>query len=274
MSSRDVIWFRQPAADWLEALPIGNGRLGAMVYGAAPFERLQLNEDTLWSGYPRDTIRPQPEGLIDAIRERVRAGDYVDAGELSRALQGPFNQSYMPLGNLYLALHHGPRDHGLLPRARPVDGHHDGALSRRRHRLPAAGLLLGSRASPGRAPDRRPPRLSEPRCLARQPAATQRRGGGWARVRHDRPLPAARRSRLSRRRTAILGLRPRPRRSRHAFCGRDACSARGRRLSHRRGRPAHPRRRRRDADASRGHQFSRFRPDAGPRDSPSHRKVP
>jgi len=108
MPSRDVIWFRQPAADWLEALPIGNGRLGAMVYGAAPFERLQLNEDTLWSGYPQEAIRPQPEGLLEAIRERVQAGDHVGAGELSRQLQGPYNQSYMPLGNLYLALHHGP----------------------------------------------------------------------------------------------------------------------------------------------------------------------
>lgn len=48
------LWYRQPAHAWLEALPVGNGRLGAMVFGGVWEERLQLNEDTLWSGAPRD----------------------------------------------------------------------------------------------------------------------------------------------------------------------------------------------------------------------------
>ena len=52
MSHSNVIWLEQPAADWNEALPLGNGRLGAMVFGSVGRERLQLNEDTLWSGEP------------------------------------------------------------------------------------------------------------------------------------------------------------------------------------------------------------------------------
>jgi alpha-L-fucosidase 2 len=49
-----MLWYRQPAQQWVEALPIGNGRLGAMVFGGVRAERLQLNDDTLWSGGPRD----------------------------------------------------------------------------------------------------------------------------------------------------------------------------------------------------------------------------
>lgn len=48
------LWYRQPAKQWVEALPVGNGRLGAMVFGGVTSERLQLNEDTLWSGGPKN----------------------------------------------------------------------------------------------------------------------------------------------------------------------------------------------------------------------------
>ena len=53
-----TLWYRQPAAQWVEALPIGNGRLSAMVFGGVAEERLQLNEDTLWSGGPYDPANP------------------------------------------------------------------------------------------------------------------------------------------------------------------------------------------------------------------------
>jgi alpha-L-fucosidase 2 len=107
MPKTNTIWFRQPAREWLQALPVGNGRLGAMVYGGAPHERLQLNEDTLWSGLPRDTDRPSPQDLLSEIRRLVLdEQDYHAAGALTRALQGPYNQSYQPLGDLYLDLAH------------------------------------------------------------------------------------------------------------------------------------------------------------------------
>jgi alpha-L-fucosidase 2 len=105
-----TLWYRQPATQWTEALPIGNGRLGAMVFGGVETERLQLNEDTLWSGHPRDTAQPQARDYLPAVRRLViDEGRYVEAGELSKKMQGPFTQSYQPLGNLYLRFAHGDR---------------------------------------------------------------------------------------------------------------------------------------------------------------------
>ena len=55
------LWYQQPAAEWIEALPIGNGRLGGMVFGSVPNERIQLNEDSLWSGGPQEADNPEAE---------------------------------------------------------------------------------------------------------------------------------------------------------------------------------------------------------------------
>ncbi len=103
---QNTLWYRQPARDWLEAMPIGNGRLGGMIFGGVPHERIQLNEDTLWSGRPTDTINYEGRQHLAEIRRLVQAEKYAEASELTKKLQGPFNQSYQPLGNLYLALHH------------------------------------------------------------------------------------------------------------------------------------------------------------------------
>ena len=53
-----MLWYRRPARQWVEALPLGNGRIGAMVFGSADQERIALNEDTLWSGAPGRESRP------------------------------------------------------------------------------------------------------------------------------------------------------------------------------------------------------------------------
>jgi alpha-L-fucosidase 2 len=95
-----ILWYRQPARRWVEALPIGNGRLGAMVFGGVDSERLQLNEDTLWSGGPRDGDNPHARDVLPEVRRLIAAGDYVAADALCREMQGPYNQSYQPLGNL------------------------------------------------------------------------------------------------------------------------------------------------------------------------------
>ena len=63
-----VLSYRQPAEEWVEALPIGNGRLGAMVFGGVENERLQLNEDTVWAGEKRDRINPAAAQAIPEIR--------------------------------------------------------------------------------------------------------------------------------------------------------------------------------------------------------------
>lgn len=103
-----VLWYRKPAAVWTDALPIGNGRLGAMVFGGVESERLQLNEDTLWSGHPREWNNPDAKNHLAALRKLVlEEENYVEADKLCRKLQGPYNQSYLPLGNLWLKFEGG-----------------------------------------------------------------------------------------------------------------------------------------------------------------------
>jgi len=91
------------ATKWTEALPIGNGRMGAMVWGGAGLDRLQLNETSLWSGEPFDNVNPAGKASIARIRELLLAGDDKAAQALvERDLQGRNNQSYQPVGALLL----------------------------------------------------------------------------------------------------------------------------------------------------------------------------
>ena len=76
------LWYRQPARAWTEALPIGNGRLGAMVFGHVTSERIQLNEDTLWGGGPYDPVNPQAKDALPQVRQLVFDGQYRQAGQL------------------------------------------------------------------------------------------------------------------------------------------------------------------------------------------------
>ena len=97
-----ILWYRQPARQWEEALPVGNGRLGAMVFGGTGVERVQLNEDTLWSGGPRDWDNPQAADYLPEVRRLIFAQRYAEADELCQKMQGPFTQSYQPLGDLWI----------------------------------------------------------------------------------------------------------------------------------------------------------------------------
>lgn len=103
-NSTPRIWFRQPAQKWEESLPIGNGRIGACVYGGTCVERLRLNEDTLWSGEPVDGNDYKAVEHLAEVRRLVAEGKYIEAGERIKRMQGPFNQSYLPLGDLELEL--------------------------------------------------------------------------------------------------------------------------------------------------------------------------
>ena len=106
-SSQLTLWYRRPAQQWVEALPVGNGRLGAMVFGGVERERLQLNEDTLWTGGPRDWNNPNAPKALAEVRRLVAEGKYVEADRAARGMQGPYTQSYAPLGNLVLTFEHG-----------------------------------------------------------------------------------------------------------------------------------------------------------------------
>ncbi|MFL6576981.1 MAG: glycosyl hydrolase family 95 catalytic domain-containing protein, partial [Povalibacter sp.] len=94
--------YEEPASRWTEALPVGNGRLGAMIFGGVDNEHLQLNEATLWSGGPRDWNNPKAKDVLPQVRQAIFAGDYVRADQLAKGMQGPYNESYQPLGDLRL----------------------------------------------------------------------------------------------------------------------------------------------------------------------------
>jgi alpha-L-fucosidase 2 len=115
LASDRMIWFDKPAAQWVDALPIGNGQLGAMVFGAdehgdAAQELLQLNEATLWSGQPRDGNNREAKSYLAAVRRAVlEQQDYHLADSICKKMQGKNTEAYQPLGNLRLRFHHqGP----------------------------------------------------------------------------------------------------------------------------------------------------------------------
>lgn len=100
-----VLWYEAPAASWVEALPLGNGRLGAMVYGGPEVERLQLNEDSIWAGGPYDPTHDDARDALPEVRRLIFAGRLVEAQRLAndRMMARPLSQSaYQPLGDLIL----------------------------------------------------------------------------------------------------------------------------------------------------------------------------
>jgi len=106
----NTLWFRPPAANWNAALPLGNGRLGAMIFGGVAEERIQLNEDTLWSGAPHDYNRTGAGAHLAEIRKLIDEEKFEDAKQLGdREMLGspPSQASYQPLGDLKLAFRHG-----------------------------------------------------------------------------------------------------------------------------------------------------------------------
>jgi alpha-L-fucosidase 2 len=102
---RLALWYDKPAAHWTEALPVGNGRLGAMLFGRPGHERLQLNEDTVWTGGPYDPANPKGAAAVADVRRLVFEGKYLEAHELfADAMMGHPNEQmkYQPLGDLWL----------------------------------------------------------------------------------------------------------------------------------------------------------------------------
>ncbi len=99
------LWYEHPAADWNEALPVGNGRLGAMVFGQVETERLQLNESTVWAGEPEDFINPAAREVLPLVRMMLFSGQYAEAQKLAQErMMGhkPTHSRYQTLGDLYI----------------------------------------------------------------------------------------------------------------------------------------------------------------------------
>jgi alpha-L-fucosidase 2 len=98
-----VLWYQQPAEDFNSALPVGNGRIGGMVYGKPEKELIQLNEDSVWSGGMRNRVNPDALNSLEEIRQLINEEKIPEAEQLAfRKLQGvtPNCRHYMPLGNL------------------------------------------------------------------------------------------------------------------------------------------------------------------------------
>ena len=109
------LWYTEPASEWTQALPVGNGRLGAMIFGRVADERIQLNEDTVWSGGPQDADNPEARPALADMRRLLFAGKYAEAEDLANrkmVCKGPGSGSgqgatvafgcYQTLGDLHV----------------------------------------------------------------------------------------------------------------------------------------------------------------------------
>ena len=98
------LWYSRPAGNWTEALPVGNSRLGAMVYGGTGREELQLNEETFWAGSPYDNNNPNARYVLPVIRQLIFEGKNREAQSLVDAnfFSGKHGMSYLPVGSLFL----------------------------------------------------------------------------------------------------------------------------------------------------------------------------
>ena len=104
MAQQHRLWYEQPAAHWLEALPIGNSTLGAMVYGGTLHERIDLNETTFWSGSPYNNDAPRAKDSLQCVRELIRHGKEEQAeGVINRNFfTGKNGMRFLPLGSLLI----------------------------------------------------------------------------------------------------------------------------------------------------------------------------
>ena len=101
-----VLWYDRPAVKWVEALPLGNGRLGTMMFGGLDQERLQLNEGTLWAGGPYDPVNPDAKAALPEVRRLVNEAKYREAASLisAKVMAKPLGQMpYQTVGDLLLS---------------------------------------------------------------------------------------------------------------------------------------------------------------------------
>ena len=102
------LWYSQPARHWLEALPVGNSHLGAMVYGKTDTEEIQFNEETFWSGSPHNNNSPEAKAHLQEVRDSIFAGKEEGAHAIidKYFFKGPHGMRFLPLGSLKLAFGH------------------------------------------------------------------------------------------------------------------------------------------------------------------------
>ena len=109
LSAQDYkLWYEKPAAHWLEALPVGNSQLGAMIYGGTETEEIQLNEETFWSGSPHDNDSPAAKAHLQEVRDSIFAGKEEAAHKIidQNFFKGPHGMRFLPVGSVKLSLGH------------------------------------------------------------------------------------------------------------------------------------------------------------------------
>ena len=102
------LWYAKPATHWLEALPVGNSALGAMIYGGTDVEEIQLNEETFWSGQPHNNNSKESLQYLPEVRSLIFQGKEEEAAKLldQHFVKGPHGMRFLPLGSLKLSLGH------------------------------------------------------------------------------------------------------------------------------------------------------------------------
>ena len=111
---KEKLWYTSPAEDWFSALPLGNGRLGAMVYGSVQEEHIQLNEESLWAGCPEDPYPENVKAHYSIFQDLNLKGKYKEALDYALnhlAISPTSIRSYEPLGDLFIKLNHQRADH-------------------------------------------------------------------------------------------------------------------------------------------------------------------
>ena len=108
MAQPHRLWYERPASHWLEALPVGNSHLGAMVYGKTDTEEIALNEETFWSGQPHNNNSPEAKAHLQEVRDSIFAGREEAAHAIidKYFFPGPHGMRFLPLGSVKLKLGH------------------------------------------------------------------------------------------------------------------------------------------------------------------------
>jgi alpha-L-fucosidase 2 len=150
-----AIWYDQPARHWSEALPVGNGRLGAMVFGGTDEERIALNVDALWSGGPHGAGVTGGPRLLREIREQYAVqGNGSASAALTTGLQGPDSESYQPLGDLWIRWPAARSPHqvdaGSVPPPAAEDAPPESGYRRSLDLRTAIASVVGQGGNPGR----------------------------------------------------------------------------------------------------------------------------
>ena len=156
-----TLWYDRPAQVWEQALPVGNGRLGGMIFGGVDHERLQLNDITVWSGGPELTAdKPDAYKHLPELRAAIRAGDHRKSDELAQqymTCQSGYEPSYQTLGDLAFDF---ALPAGAVTDYRALAGYRQGRLRRgvhaERRPLPPGSVFQRARRSHRRAPDVQP----------------------------------------------------------------------------------------------------------------------